>query len=149
MPRSDRSVFSKRHEGNLAKVRVEIPSDIKYLKKISSDILKSLAHYKADNETLFNIRLCVEEAVRNAMVHGNNSDKKLPVKISYWVKDGSINIEIEDKGRGYDYKLLPDPTIGDNMTRFGGRGVYLVLKLMDKVGFNKRGNIIKMSKRLR
>ncbi|MDD5423370.1 MAG: ATP-binding protein [Candidatus Omnitrophica bacterium] len=122
---------------------------MKYVKEISSKITKSLLPYKLEEEALFDIKLCVEEAVRNAIVHGNRSNRKLPVKVDCRVDDGILNIEVEDRGAGFDHKLLPDPTKDGNILRNSGRGVYLILKLMDKVEFNESGNRIRMIKRFR
>lgn len=148
MLRSGRSAFLKNHKGSKQKILKKIPSEIKYIKKISADILKSLAPYHVDEDKAFDIRLCVEEAVRNAIVHGNRSDKRLSVKVTYWTDHGAVNIKIEDEGRGFDAGAIADPTTDENMMRNCGRGIYLIRKLMDKVEFNEKGNKIKMVKQL-
>lgn len=130
------------------KLVIEVPGEIKYIKDVSSKILKLLSSYGIDDDGLFDIRLCVEEALRNAVEHGNNCDKKCSAKISCWVDNGEVNIKVEDKGRGYDPDLVPDPTDGDNLMKNSGRGVYLIKKLMDTVKFNKAGNVITMMKRI-
>lgn len=129
---------------------IKIPGEIKYIKEVSSKILDSLLSYKADENKLFEIKLCVEEALRNAMVHGNGDDKRKEVKVAYWIEgENSINIEIEDEGKGFDYNNVPDPTTCDNLLKGCGRGVYLIKKLMDRVEFNKTGNKIILTKRFR
>jgi len=132
----------------MKKLVIEVPSEIKYIKDISSKILKLLATYGIDDDTLFDIKLCAEEALRNAIEHGNGCDKKRSVKVSLWVDDGKVNIEVEDKGSGYNPELLPDPTDNGNLMKNSGRGVYLIKKLMDEVKFNKAGNTITMMKRI-
>ena len=102
-----------------------------------------------DEYSLFDIRLCAEEAVRNAIVHGNLSDGKKSVKISFEIEKDALIVEVEDEGRGFDPGLLPDPAAGDNIMKAAGRGVYLIKRLMDKVEFNETGNRIKMVKRLK
>ena len=59
-----------------------------------------------------------------------------------------MNIEVEDKGSGFDYKQLSDPTANDNIMKGSGRGVYLIRSLMDEVEYNDTGNKLKMTKRL-
>ena len=127
----------------LNRISFKIPSEIKYIKKTSSRILKDLSSF-ADESTLFDIRLCVEEAVRNAIVHGNHCDKKLSVKIAYWVEGAKLVIDIEDEGKGFDYKSLPDPTDTEHIMRNSGRGVYLIHHLMDEVDYNDKGNRVSM-----
>ena len=102
-----------------------------------------------DEDSLFDIRLCAEEALRNAIVHGNLSDRRKPVKVSIEIGKGEVIIEIEDEGKGFNPALLPDPTAGDNIMKAAGRGVYLVKRLMDKVEFNETGNRIRMVKRFK
>lgn len=148
MPNSDRWGFLKNSSGITKKVAIKIPSDIKYIRKVSGRILGDLAPYNMDESLLFDIRLCVEEAVRNAIDHGNNSDKHLPVKVAYWVSGSELNIEVEDSGKGFDHRQLPDPTDGNNIMRNSGRGVYLIKKLMNQVVFNETGNKILMTKYL-
>ena len=131
------------------KLSLEIPSDIKYVKEVSSGILKWLQPRKLDDSALFDIRLCVEEVVRNAITHGNNNDKGLKVLVSYWLEGDSLIIEIEDEGRGFDLGKVPDPTIGENIMKGSGRGVYLVRKLIDKMEFNDKGNKVRLTKYLK
>jgi serine/threonine-protein kinase RsbW len=131
------------------KVSIEIPSEIKYIRKVSSEILESLSPYGPDEKRLFDIKLCAEEAIRNAIVHGNRADKKLHVRVSYWVEKDKLNIVVEDEGPGFDPEKVPDPTEKGNMFKESGRGVRLIRKLMDKVDFNEKGNRIRMEKALK
>jgi len=149
MLNSGRWGFLKNRSGISKKVAIKIPSDIKYIRKVSGRILDALGPYKMGESELFDIRLCVEEAVRNAIDHGNNSDRHLPVKIAYRISEDRLDIEVEDAGRGFDHTKLPDPTDEDNIMRNSGRGVFLIMKLMDQVAFNDSGNKISMTKYLR
>jgi len=129
--------------------KVEIPSDIEYIKRISKEILRILQHLKIDKSIQFDVRLAVEEAVRNAIQHGNRYKKELPIAISYIVDNDKIEIEVEDKGKGFDLKKIPDPRSGEGLTKESGRGVFLMHKLMDKVVYNEKGNKVKITKFLR
>jgi len=128
---------------------VKIPSKIKYIKQVSTEILNSLSPFGIDENRLFDIRLCTEEAVRNAVVHGNRSNKKLSVKVRYWTENDRLIIEVEDAGSGFNPGDLPDPTEDSNMMKNSGRGVYLIMKLMDNVNFSAKGNMIRMEKKLK
>ncbi len=127
---------------------MKIPSDIKYIRKVSSKVIDELGSHKVDESSLYDIKLCIEEAVINAIVHGNKRDKRKTVKIAYWIKDDHLNIEVEDEGNGFDYRHLSDPTAGENIIKGSGRGVYLIKNLMDKMEFNDAGNKLKMTKYL-
>ncbi len=149
MTRSDPLAFLKRHKEPPGKTLIKVPSETRYIRKVSSGILSGIARYNVDESRLFDIRLCVEEAVRNAMVHGNHCDKKLSVRTVYWVDNGALNIEIADEGPGFDRADVADPTLESHILKNSGRGVYLIRKLMDKVEYNEKGNKVTMMKRLR
>ena len=128
---------------------ITIPSETRYVRKISSKILKQLGLRNVAESALFDIRLCVEEIVRNAMQHGNLEDKKAKVRINYRIEDGLFTIEVADSGKGFNHDKVPDPTNKENIMKGSGRGVYLVRHLMDKVEYNDKGNKVKLTKRLK
>jgi len=128
--------------------QIKIPSDISYIRKVSQEIEDFLKNQTVEESTLFDIRLCVEEAVKNAIIHGNKRKHELPVFVRYGFNEDTFSVEIEDEGSGFTLKKLPDPTKGENILMEGGRGVFLILKLMDKVLYDKnRVSMIKLIKR--
>ncbi len=131
------------------KIVLRVPSETGHIRKVSSRILGSLAPYALDEGRIFDIRLCIEEAVRNAMVHGNHSDRKLDVTVSYLLEGDKLTIEVEDKGMGFDHATVDDPTLEPHMLKNSGRGVYLIKKLMDKTEYNSTGNKLTMVKNLK
>ncbi|MBN1871051.1 MAG: ATP-binding protein [Candidatus Omnitrophica bacterium] len=126
--------------------KIEIPSDISHIKKVSNEIVKGLKQVGIVETLQFDIRLVVEEAVRNAIEHGNCYDKDLPVKILYSIDRSKCVIEIEDQGKGFDVTRVPDPRKQENLVKAGGRGVFLIRKLMDRVEYNEIGNKVKITK---
>lgn len=128
---------------------ITAPSRTKTIRELSTKVLDSLAEWSLSEAKLFEIKLCVEEAVRNAIIHGNKSNANKKVKLSYRTEGSNIIIEVEDEGKGYDYRSVPDPTRKENLTKGSGRGVYLIKRLMDKVEHNTAGNVIIMTKRLK
>lgn len=126
--------------------KLEIPSDIVYIRKISKEILRHLQCLRINESIQFDVRLAVEEAVRNAIEHGHHHKKELPIAVSYAVDKDKIEIEVEDKGKGFDLKNIADPRAKEHLMKEGGRGVFLIYKLMDKVRYNRKGNKVKMTK---
>lgn len=119
---------------------MRIPSDISYIRKTSKRIEKFLVEHNVSASEIFDIRLCAEEAIKNAIIHGNKQNSNLFVNVSYAIDDGKFVMEVEDEGEGFNPGELPDPTEGDNILKSGGRGVFLIYKLMDKVEYKGRGN---------
>lgn len=117
--------FLMNRQNNIVEENITIPSEIKYVREISSKILKILETRSIDESVLFDIRLCVEETVRNAIEHGNCSDKRSKVKIGYRISGDRFTIEVEDEGAGFDYRSIPDPTQENNLMKNSGRGYIL------------------------
>jgi len=131
------------------KVSIRISSEIKNIRKVASKILKELKPCGLDDGSAFDIRLCIDEAVRNAIVHGNKSKRHLKVTITYSIHPDKVEIEVADEGGGFDHRNLPDPTTEDNIMKNSGRGVLIIRKLMDHVEFHGQGNVVRMVKYLK
>ncbi|MBN1353316.1 MAG: ATP-binding protein [Candidatus Omnitrophica bacterium] len=125
---------------------MRIPSEVSYIRKISAEIESYLKANNIEDSAIFDIRLCAEEAVKNAILHGNGGKKDKAVFISYSLEGGRFTLEVEDEGNGFDPRMVPDPTAEDNLLKGSGRGVFLIHKLMDEVKYNSRGNRIFMVK---
>ena len=125
---------------------LKIHSDLKEIKKVSAEILDFLKACKLFENELLDIKLCLEEALINAIKHGNRLDKSLKVKIDYKLGDDAFKVTITDEGEGFDYRHVPDPTLEENLQELKGRGIFLIRRLMDEVEFNEKGNSITMVK---
>ncbi|MFA5165465.1 MAG: ATP-binding protein [Candidatus Omnitrophota bacterium] len=124
----------------------DIPSDPKHIKDASAKVLGHLKGLKLAKEIIFDIRLCLEEAVINAIKYGNKLEKAVPVTIGLRYSDGKLEIKVKDYGKGFEYCEIPDPRSDKNILKHGGRGLFLIRNLMDEVEFNDSGNEIKMIK---
>jgi serine/threonine-protein kinase RsbW len=129
--------------------RITIKSNLKNIKDAVAKIIEMLHSLKAAESDIFDIRLCMEESLINAIKYGNKQDERLPVTIDFKHEDNSVVISIEDKGIGFDFKSLPDPTKEENLLKAKGRGVFLIKHLMDDMKFNSKGNRVTMKKYLR
>lgn len=126
--------------------KIEIPSELGYIRKVSTEILEHLHRLRIDESVQFDVRLAVEEAIRNAIEHGHRHNKDLSIAVSYEVDKDKIEIEVEDSGEGFDLEKIADPRARENLMKEGGRGVFLIFALMDEVRYNKKGNAVKMTK---
>lgn len=107
---------------------------------------KKIKHFSLTEEALFDIKLCLQEALVNAVKHGNKFDPGLVVECLVEVSDNRLTIQVRDQGEGFDDKTVPSPVHPENLTKTSGRGVYLIKKLMDEVEFFDRGRVVKMTK---
>jgi serine/threonine-protein kinase RsbW len=129
--------------------QISIVSDLKSIRHAVDEVVGMLHQAGADASDIFDIRLCLEEALINAIKYGNNFDKTKKVVISFKLKDSSLSLSVKDSGRGYNYKDVPDPTTDENILRGSGRGVFLIKHLMDEVVFNETGSALTMVKHLK
>jgi len=95
--------------------RVVIPSEPMQLARVESLILSRLEALNYGERALFAVRLALEEAVINAIKHGNRMDKARHVTITYSVDSRQCVIGVEDEGPGFDPKAVPDPTADENL----------------------------------
>lgn len=98
---------------------------------------------------LFDIRLCLEEALINAMKYGNKLREDLSVDLEVEYSPEEVRLTVQDQGPGFDPKKLEDCTAEKNLFRNCGRGVYLIHQLMDEVRYNEKGNRLVMVKALK
>jgi serine/threonine-protein kinase RsbW len=96
----------------------------------------------------FEIETALREALANAIRHGcgNDGTKNVEVCVACDESKGML-IVVRDPGPGFDPAAIPSPTIGQNIYRHHGRGIYLINQLMDEVSFEKGGTEIRMRKR--
>ncbi len=130
------------------RLKCSFPSELKNLKIASQKILDFLRNLKLQETVLFDIRLCFEEAFINAVKYGSKSDSHLSVDIEVVKKNNEVEVIVSDQGKGFDFENSLDPTIEENRDKLGGRGVFLIKNLMDKVVFEKNGSCLRMIKKI-
>ena len=99
----------------------------------------------------FWVRLVLDEAVSNAIIHGHEEPLDEPITaviIRYALGPGQIVLSVTDSGEGFDYDNIPDPTADENLLSINGRGIFLMKNIMDQVVFNDKGNQISLVKKL-
>ena len=72
-------------------------------------LMDALTPLQYPERSLFGIRLALEEAIVNAVRHGNRNDPTKTVRIRYRLDAEQFLIEIEDEGHGFDPDGVPDP----------------------------------------
>ena len=95
---------------------------------------------------LFGMHLALEEALVNAVKHGNGGDPDKSVSVRYRVTDRQVLAEVEDEGPGFDQDEVPDPTAPQNLGRPEGRGLFLMRAYMTQIRYNERGNRVALCK---
>lgn len=129
-------------------MKTTIANDSHLLKEVSKQLITLLKEKGVDEEIIFDIHIGFEEALRNAMIHGNKQDPAKKVVVETEINENKVIIYVEDEGGGFDPQNLPDPTLDENLLKEGGRGVYLIKHLMDEVRYENGGRKVIMVKYL-
>ena len=125
---------------------ITIPSIPGEIMKVGDSILPILSAKGYGERNIFAVRLALEEAVVNAIKHGNELDSTKKVTIRFVVEDNAFSVSVTDEGPGFDPEEVPDPWDPDNLEAESGRGLALMGAYMDEVSYNETGNTVTMKK---
>ena len=110
------------------------------------ELVKRLERNNWNRRDVFGIHMAMEEAMMNAIKHGNSSDCAKKIHVEIVVSDLRFYSKITDDGRGFDPDEIPDPTTEENLERTSGRGIMLIKQFVDEVHYNDQGNSIELIK---
>jgi serine/threonine-protein kinase RsbW len=138
--------MNHRENGYLHHMECSFYSDLAEARRVQDSIEEALKANQFGEHDIFGIRLALEEALVNAVKHGNQMDRTKKVHVVYTVRAERFDISIADEGDGFDPCDVPDPTAFENLERPCGRGLMLMRHYMSDVQFSARGNAVIMSK---
>jgi len=141
---SPHSAPTSRHEGEFF-----IPETSR--DEATGVLLEHASRYLAQANDWFWVRLALDEAINNAIIHGHGEPLDHAVtnlRLKYAIGPARMVFTIEDTGDGFDHRNLPDPTADENLLNINGRGIYIMRTIMDDVVFNDKGNRVSLVKNL-
>jgi serine/threonine-protein kinase RsbW len=122
-----------------------IPSDLEAARRLQEEI-EALVRTAFEEHEAFAIKMAVEEALVNAIKHGNQMDPEKSVRVAYTLGTDRFDVRITDEGPGFNPDDVPDPTAPENLERPCGRGLLLIRYYMTDVSFLDNGRTIAMHK---
>lgn len=125
---------------------VSIPSDTAAGQEVQEHIVKLLEGMNYPDRDVFGVRLALEEALVNAIKHGNRMDPDKMVRVQCRISVDRVVIEITDEGQGFSLDDVPDPTDDENLERPCGRGIMLMRHFLNSVTYNDVGNKVVLEK---
>ncbi|GIW95646.1 MAG: hypothetical protein KatS3mg110_3687 [Pirellulaceae bacterium] len=154
--------------------RVSLPNDKTLIRALVSFVRRQMWEmHLGDEAQQFQVALALEEALSNALYHGNleldsslrqtdidafyqlaeSRSRQAPYKdrrieVTALLSPELVRLRVQDEGPGFDPAQIPDPTEAENLEKVSGRGILLMKTFMDSVRFLGRGNIVIMLKRL-
>lgn len=129
-------------EGYVLVDELSIPSDFSNITKVESLVDSVCERLKIKEDYYGNVLIAVTEAVNNAIIHGNKNNADLTVDLFVGDKDTDFCFKVNDKGDGFDYRNLPDPTAPENIEKENGRGIFLMRSLAEAVEFGNDGRTV-------
>lgn len=124
----------------------ELPTDLAQVEKATNKLKERMLAAGWDEDSTFKMILAVDEALTNAMKHGNKLDIGKKVLVDSAITSEEIKISVQDEGEGFDPNNLPDPTT-ETLLENHGRGVFLMREFFDEVEFSDGGRQVTLTKR--
>jgi serine/threonine-protein kinase RsbW len=138
-----------------------VPGRYKEIRRICEFVADGAAQAGFDEDTIFHLELCCDEASTNIIEHAYGEEGIGTIIISYEKVDDAFRIVLQDNGQTFDPTTIPPPpALGSgnespeeltSQLRIGGLGWHFIRNLMDEVSFTsdrQAGNRLVMVKRL-
>lgn len=157
-----------RYEFTLSNDRSQVLGVVQRLKQAALEV------GVCDHPEAVRLGVALEEAILNAMIHGNleisselrqendslfdamirersqqNPYAQRCVRVVAEFTPHEAQITIADDGPGFDVQSVPDPTSSDHVSKIGGRGILLMRAFTNGVHYNDRGNTVTLTKKRR
>ena len=126
--------------------RQVIASDTSIGSALVNELIEAMIQRDWPAAEQFRVQLAYEEAIVNAIRHGNRNSPDKTVTVIMRCDDEQVEIQITDQGTGFDPSAVPDPRSDELIEVPGGRGVLLISEIMSRVEYNDVGNQITMVK---
>lgn len=128
------------------RIRLEFPSRMQLTREIIRYVLGYLERTGVDVQMTY---LAIDEAISNAIEHGNGFDESRLVCLEAEIEDDRCRITVRDQGEGFDLDKVPSPLSPEGLESRRGRGIFLMRKNMDEVIYSNGGTEVALTKNLR
>ncbi|HKI46055.1 MAG TPA: ATP-binding protein [Balneolales bacterium] len=124
--------------------KLNLVSRVDEIARLESFVDELQKDSELDESKKNDVLLVLNEAVMNAIVHGNQNDPKKHVMVMAYLNSQKMTFRIKDEGPGFDPSELPDPLDPANLLKLGGRGVFLINQYADEVHYSEKGNEVEI-----
>jgi len=91
--------------------------------------------------------LVLDEAVVNAMLHGNEGDPRLDIHVRLATQPDGWSLQIDDQGHGFSADAIPNIDDPESLLLEHGRGIRLMREWLDSLTYHRGGASILMRRR--
>jgi anti-sigma regulatory factor (Ser/Thr protein kinase) len=124
---------------------LNLPRDEETIPVARHIVRRALAEVGVENDCTFDVELALSEACTNVLRHAGLGEA---YEVRLQIDERSCELRVVDVGRGFDAGGAPAPQSG---VEEGGRGLGLMIALVDKVQFASRseaGTVVSLEKAL-
>jgi serine/threonine-protein kinase RsbW len=128
-----------------------IPSRLEELHAVHALVGEAVKEYGLDEELAHWLELTISESMINAIQHGNHSDPAKTCTLKISSTGDTLEIIVEDQGKGFTLDTIADPTDAANLMKPGGRGILIIRSFMDEVDLSPSpdgGSRLRMVKKI-
>ena len=115
-----------------------IASRLEEMQAVHALIGEAVREYRLSEEMAHWIELTISESMINAIQHGNKSDPTKEATLRISSNGETIEIIVEDQGKGFEFDSIADPTDIANLLKPSGRGILIIRSFMDEVDLSER-----------
>lgn len=119
---------------------LRLPSSPNSVSQLETFVKGIISQHKICEGKFSDILVSLTEAVNNAIIHGNQNDEKKKVILKCKTSTRGIQFSVVDEGKGFNPESIPDPTSTEKIEVCGGRGVFIINALADKVAIRNSRN---------
>ncbi|MFQ5491283.1 MAG: ATP-binding protein [Phycisphaerae bacterium] len=116
-------------------------------KKPERAILREVRDCGYCEDDTFAIKLALEEAIINAVKHGNRNDESKQITVRFCVTPEMAVILVRDEGDGFEPCAVPDPTSPERISLPHGRGIMLMRAYLTDVWYRAGGREVCLVKK--
>jgi serine/threonine-protein kinase RsbW len=124
-----------------------LPSELHMLSVARSFVEAACQAANLDRSLIHALVLATGEAFTNVIRHAHRHRPQAELRIECLIQPDQVEIRFHDQGEPFDLDSVPHLHPGE--LRIGGRGVYMMRRLMDELHCHPRpggGNILRMVK---
>ena len=126
--------------------RKSLPNSLRHAQQAIEVVLERLGREGWGGSELFGIHLALDEALDNAVRHGNEGQEGKLVHVACDLFPTRVRVQIQDEGAGFRPSQVADPRAPEYLNQPHGRGLLLMRNFLTRVEFVGCGNCVVLEK---
>jgi serine/threonine-protein kinase RsbW len=110
--------------------------------RVIKTIIAAMADAGYPRQDIFQMHLALEEAIVNAIKHGNNNDPRKWVRLRFQVTTRQVLVKVKDQGEGFDPGQVHHPRTPENVELPSGRGLFLMRSYLTWLRHSQNGTCV-------